>query len=370
MMSLYEKKDHPYNLDMDGIINDSSKEHTQINIYDLYRDMKEIKEKKNYCYNQILYKVHDRIKRINKKERYKIMYDVPEFVFGLPNYNINKCIAYVIKQLRGNGFLVRYYFPKILYISWDPVEIQDYKKQQRLIKNGFKDINNKHLDDKQQIDDPNNYYTPKTDTQPMPPPNISMQKPTILSESGNASNVPGVNLMNTMGGASFMSPPSALNGFSTGVESGGSDGRPLSVDALMQERQKDMNLLQKLQPNRTQHNIAMFKPMLQYDPNVIPTHNYYAYSTLNQKLANENFQLENGPRRIQAPQNPTKVVQQKQKEMFNHEYQKNISDYYGNNESHGQNLMNNNSNKNTNNHPFKNSIQKYNSSGKFVLDLS
>ena len=43
----------------------------------------------------------------------------------------------------------------------------------------------------------------------------------------------------------------------------------------------------------TQHTTSVFKPILNYDPNVIPTYNYYAYSTLNNNLTNDNFYITN-----------------------------------------------------------------------------
>ena len=86
----------------------------KINIYDLYRNIDEVKEKKNTSYNEVLILIHERIKKSSLKERYKIIYEVPEYLFGIPSYNLNKCLAYIMKELRNNGLLVKYYFPKIL----------------------------------------------------------------------------------------------------------------------------------------------------------------------------------------------------------------------------------------------------------------
>ena len=40
---------------------------TKINIYDLYRNINEVKEKKNNSYNEVLSIIHDRIKKHLKK---------------------------------------------------------------------------------------------------------------------------------------------------------------------------------------------------------------------------------------------------------------------------------------------------------------
>lgn len=291
---------------------------TKLNIYDLYRDINEKKDKKNVSYNQVLYKIHDKIKRAAEKERYKFVYEIPEVVFGLPSYDLNMCIAYIMKQLRSNGFLVKYYFPKILYISWDPREIRDYKKQKNNIKNNFKQISDRKSKKDNQVYDSRNYYTPKQNQQ------------------GNSNS---------------------------------------NIDFSHQEKIAP--------PITTQYNNSIFKPMLNYDPNNIPTYNYYAYSTLNTNLINDNFYINNKPdnfnkyngninnsstssNNVESPEHFKKLqlkqLQIQKKEIketdnFNENYQRDIIDYYNNDELETE-------------HPFKNTIKKYNSKGKFVLDLT
>ena len=289
----------------------------KLNIYDLYRNINNKKEKKNISYNEVLYKIHDKIKRTSEKERYKLVYEIPEVVFGLPTYDLNMCIAYIMKQLRSNGFLVKYYFPKILYISWDPREIRDYKKQKTNIKNSFKQLTDKKSKIDNQVYDPRNYYTPKQ------------------NQHGNS-----------------------------------------NIDFSHQEKISP--------PITTKYNNAIFKPMLNYDPNNIPTYNYYAYSTLNNNLINDNFYINNKPNNfnkyngntnntnntsnnVEAPEHFKKLqlkqlqIQNeeiKKTEKFNENYQRDIMDYY------------NNDDEVQTEHPFKNTIKKYNSKGKFVLDLT
>ena len=269
----------------------------KLNIYDLYRNINEKKEKKHVSYNEVLYKIHDKVKRTAEKERYKLVYEIPEVVFGLPTYDLNLCMAYIMKQLRSNGFLVKYYFPKILYISWDPREIRDYKKQKSNIKNNFKNISQTKNNIDNQVYDPNNYYTPKQN----------------------------------------------------------------------QESNIDFSHQEKLAPPiTTQYNNSIFKPMLNYDPNNIPTYNYYAYSTLNNNLINDNFYINNKPNdfnqykktqnNVKAPEHFKKLElkqlqiqnQEKEKtEQFNENYQRDIMDYYKEDVDVE--------------HPFKNTIKKFNS---------
>lgn len=75
--------------------------------------------KKNECYEKVLDLCHKRIKAAAEYRQMRCLIEVPEFVVGFPLYNIGDCMKFVISSLRENGFLVRYHFPKILYISWD-----------------------------------------------------------------------------------------------------------------------------------------------------------------------------------------------------------------------------------------------------------
>ena len=195
---------------------------TKINIYDLYRNIDELKKKKNTSYNEVLIIIHERIKKSSLKERYKLIYEVPEYIFGVPSYNLNKCLAYLMKELRTNGFLVKYYFPKILYISWDPVEITNYKQEKKLYERKFKDLNKDVM-------------------------RIS-NKPTHSSNFNN------------------LEDKNNIEGFF--------------------ENQPNIS-----EPTTTQHTSSVFKPILNYDPNTIPTYNYYAYSSLNNNLVNEDFYI-------------------------------------------------------------------------------
>ena len=283
---------------------------TQLNIYDLYRNINHKKEKKNVSYNQVLYKIHDRVKRTAEKEKYKLIYEIPEVIFGLPSYDLNLCMAYIIKQLRGNGFLVKYYFPKILYISWDPTEIKDYKKQKNNVKQNFRNLRDNKSHDTKELNDPRNYYTPNNNQQSL-----------------NNNNQQSLNNNN-------------------------------------------YNQQQLTSPLVTQPNNSIFKPMLNYDPNNIPTYNYFAYSTLNNNLVNEKFYIDNKQndfnqskktqKNINPPEHFKKLNIQNndesQEQKINNHYQKDILDYYKNDDDEEN--------------PFKNTIKKYNSKGKYVLDLT
>jgi len=90
-----------------------------MNIYDLYRSIQHKKQKRVRSYDAVLSKCYAHIQKAADTELFQTFFEVPVFLVGVPLFDLNQCTAYVITQLRNNGFLVKYFFPKILYISWE-----------------------------------------------------------------------------------------------------------------------------------------------------------------------------------------------------------------------------------------------------------
>jgi hypothetical protein len=87
------------------------------------RKVKDDKQKRRVkIYEEILKNCHNRIIMHSNEENDCCFYKVPEFKFGIPIYNLNSCIAYIIYKLRNNGFTVKYIYPNYLFISWKKSE--------------------------------------------------------------------------------------------------------------------------------------------------------------------------------------------------------------------------------------------------------
>ena len=52
-----------------------------------------------------------------KNEEFTI-YIVPDYIIGKPKYNFSNCIQYLIFRLKHNGFILKYYYPNAIQISW------------------------------------------------------------------------------------------------------------------------------------------------------------------------------------------------------------------------------------------------------------
>ena len=100
--------------------NDESFEEEKISLDSLYDRKKEIDQLRLKVYQKILVRIHTKIKhtsRLKINEPY-IFYVVPEFILGVPRYNVKHCTIYVIEKLEENGFVIKYTHPNMLFISW------------------------------------------------------------------------------------------------------------------------------------------------------------------------------------------------------------------------------------------------------------
>ena len=99
-------------------MNDDYREN--INLDDLYTRTREIKENRIKIYQKILHRVHKKIKvtsRLKHSDHF-CFYVVPEFLVGVPTYDIATCISYIVEQLTTNCFIVKYTHPNLLFVSW------------------------------------------------------------------------------------------------------------------------------------------------------------------------------------------------------------------------------------------------------------
>jgi hypothetical protein len=90
-------------------------------------------------YNQILNQIQVRIRTTSElpgNPSY-LLYTVPPFILGLPAIDLQDCIVYIVHQLRTGGFMVRFTYPNLLYISWGHYE-QEYMREQNPITQAMK----------------------------------------------------------------------------------------------------------------------------------------------------------------------------------------------------------------------------------------
>jgi hypothetical protein len=109
---------------MDNIFSNRNEENREsvekLNLDELYEQKKQEDLAKLYTFNRILTRAHEKIKVAarQKNSQQFCWFLVPEILIGVPNYDKNACITYMISKLEENDFVVRYTHPNLLFISW------------------------------------------------------------------------------------------------------------------------------------------------------------------------------------------------------------------------------------------------------------
>lgn len=115
----------------------------KMNLDELFKQKKITEEHKIKMYQKILNRVHKKIKYASKQRGNEqfCCYVLPEFVLGIPRYDIALCNSYIIQKLKENGFQVKYTHPNLLFISWKhfipDYERRAYKKMTGVAIDGF-----------------------------------------------------------------------------------------------------------------------------------------------------------------------------------------------------------------------------------------
>jgi hypothetical protein len=118
----------------------------KINLDDLYKNKKYTYDHKLKVYDRILARIHKKIKTTARMRNTSCFcfFIIPEFILGLPRYDIRICTTYIIDKLMENGFKIKYTNPNMLFISWDHYipyyERQEYKKKTGVNIDGFGNV--------------------------------------------------------------------------------------------------------------------------------------------------------------------------------------------------------------------------------------
>ena len=138
----------------------------KLNIDDLYRVQKKTNEHKIGVYNKILERVHSKIKytsRLRNSDNFTF-FIIPEFILGLPRFDNAACTAYIIEKLKENGFITKYTYPNLLFISWNhyiPLhERNEYKKRTGITIDGFGKVIRRKHDKNDNNNNSNNFNNP------------------------------------------------------------------------------------------------------------------------------------------------------------------------------------------------------------------
>ena len=109
----------------------------KLNLDDLFKQKKITQDHKIKIYERVLARVHSKIKatsRMRNSDKFTFFL-LPEFILGVPRYDMAECTSYVMKKLIDNGFMLKYTHPNLLFISWQHY-IPNYQRAQIKKKTG------------------------------------------------------------------------------------------------------------------------------------------------------------------------------------------------------------------------------------------
>ena len=98
---------------------------SSLNINSLYETMYERNLKRYEKFDDILRKLHNRIKYHAENEKTYCFFQIPEFIIGVPLYNVQDLKEYLMKSLQNDGFEYMYIEPNWLFVTW---ELKNTKK--------------------------------------------------------------------------------------------------------------------------------------------------------------------------------------------------------------------------------------------------
>jgi len=103
----------------------------QLNLDTLFEYKKNVDIQTVKSYNTILDRIHKRVQTCSRQriDNVSSWFVVPEVMLGYPRYDVRLCIAYLVQQLRNNGFNVSYTHPNLLFICWKHW-IPDYVREE------------------------------------------------------------------------------------------------------------------------------------------------------------------------------------------------------------------------------------------------
>ena len=100
-------------------------------------ELAKIRKKKNKsktkAFGVILEKCFHQIKNMAYRDQVFCYYTVPYYVLGLPLYNINECIVFLLTSLKKKGFKIQMANNQTIYISWKHIHERHQEPEQRQI---------------------------------------------------------------------------------------------------------------------------------------------------------------------------------------------------------------------------------------------
>ncbi len=88
-------------------------------VSDIHNKQREKDLRRLHLYKSILGKVYKKIKTSASNEESYCFYEVPEYIYGTPLYNMKDCIVFILNNLHEKGFSAKYVDPFLVFVCWN-----------------------------------------------------------------------------------------------------------------------------------------------------------------------------------------------------------------------------------------------------------
>ena len=115
---------------------------SQLDINSLFETTNHKTLKRLETYDKILQQCHARIKHYSRFEKTTCFFAIPEFIIGIPLFDIDELRLYMMNSLEKNGFKLMYLHPNWLMIDWTEKKksLQKVKKATDITQSSVKKI--------------------------------------------------------------------------------------------------------------------------------------------------------------------------------------------------------------------------------------
>lgn len=88
-----------------------------VNAKELIKKQKKRIKEKSSIYKKVYERIDKKILMASNKNFYQCLYEIPEFMLGIPLYNLDECIKFIDNKLKDNGFTTSWSNNEVL-ICW------------------------------------------------------------------------------------------------------------------------------------------------------------------------------------------------------------------------------------------------------------
>jgi hypothetical protein len=99
-------------------MNENKEEYFTYSVFDIKKEYLAKEKRRLDVYKKITSSCFKKIKLAVENEEIYCFYSIPEYIPGIPLFNMTDCVMFMLNELKDKGFNSRYVHPFMVYITW------------------------------------------------------------------------------------------------------------------------------------------------------------------------------------------------------------------------------------------------------------